>query len=136
MSPDAAIQALDSSARSGNKKNLGENAWGFVIGGVQRTAWSWWNAFGLPLNALMYEKSVSVPSCRTPSAMPRTLCHAAPPPSCCAQSQHPENDSRALRDAVEPVAHIVAWRGESRDVDTRLYRYSFDVDWLVNRNKE
>lgn len=44
--------------------------------------------------------------------------------------------ARALRDAVEPVAHIVAWRGESRDVDTRLYRYSFDVDWLVNRTKE
>ena len=44
--------------------------------------------------------------------------------------------ARALRDAVEPVAHIVAWRGESRDVDTRLYRYSFDMDWLVNRTKE
>lgn len=41
--------------------------------------------------------------------------------------------AEAVRDAVEPLAHIVAWRGESRDVDTRLYRFSFDVDWMVNR---
>ena len=35
--------------------------------------------------------------------------------------------ARALRDAIEPHAHIVAWRGESREPDTKLYRYSFDV---------
>jgi hypothetical protein len=39
----------------------------------------------------------------------------------------------AMRDAIEPHAHIVAWRGESRDVATKLYRYSFDVDWFVRR---
>jgi len=39
----------------------------------------------------------------------------------------------ALRDAIEPHAHIVAWRGESRDNDTLHYRYSFDVDWFVSR---
>ncbi|HCA25256.1 MAG TPA: hypothetical protein DEP32_13915 [Pseudomonas sp.] len=41
--------------------------------------------------------------------------------------------ARALRDAIEPHAHIVAWRGESREPDTKLYRYSFDVSWLVTR---
>ncbi|WP_394243898.1 DUF3168 domain-containing protein [Halopseudomonas laoshanensis] len=41
--------------------------------------------------------------------------------------------ARALRDAIEPHAHIVSWRGESREQDTRLYRFSFDVDWLVPR---
>lgn len=41
--------------------------------------------------------------------------------------------AEALRNAVEPEAHVVAWRGESRDVETRLYRYSFDVDWMVSR---
>jgi len=39
----------------------------------------------------------------------------------------------ALRDAIEPHAHITAWRGESREPDTRLYRVSFDVSWFVQR---
>lgn len=39
----------------------------------------------------------------------------------------------ALRDAIEPHAYISAWRGESKEADTGLYRYSFDVDWSVNR---
>lgn len=41
--------------------------------------------------------------------------------------------AQALRDAIEPHAHIVRWGGESREAQTRLYRYSFDVDWWVNR---
>jgi len=41
--------------------------------------------------------------------------------------------AEALRNAIEPHAHIVAWRGESREKDTKLYRYSFDVNWLVQR---
>lgn len=40
----------------------------------------------------------------------------------------------ALRDVIELHAYIVSWRGESRDVQTRNYRYSFDVDWFVQRN--
>ena len=39
----------------------------------------------------------------------------------------------ALRDAIEHVAHVVAWRGESRDAETGNYRVSFDVDWLIPR---
>ena len=41
--------------------------------------------------------------------------------------------AKALRDAIEPHANIVAWRGESRDPDTNHRRYSFDVDWHVHR---
>lgn len=41
--------------------------------------------------------------------------------------------AEALRDAIEPHAHVVAWRGESRDAETKHYRYSFDVDWFVHR---
>ena len=41
--------------------------------------------------------------------------------------------AEALRDAIEPVAHVVGWRGEGRDPDTRMYRYSFDVEWFVPR---
>lgn len=41
--------------------------------------------------------------------------------------------AQALRDAIEPVAHITAWRGESRDVETKSYVYSFDVDFWTNR---
>jgi len=39
----------------------------------------------------------------------------------------------ALRDAIEPVAHVTRWGGESRESDTNLYRLSFDVDWWVIR---
>lgn len=41
--------------------------------------------------------------------------------------------AKALRDAIEPHAHIVGWRGESRNPDTQRYRLSFDVDWFVHR---
>lgn len=41
--------------------------------------------------------------------------------------------AKALRDAIEPHAHIVAWRGESEETETKLIRISFDVDWLVPR---
>lgn len=39
----------------------------------------------------------------------------------------------ALRDAIEPHAHIVSWRGESIDSETKNHRFSFDVDWFVHR---
>lgn len=38
-----------------------------------------------------------------------------------------------LRDAIEPYAHVVSWRGESRDPDTLYYVSSFDVDWWTTR---
>lgn len=41
--------------------------------------------------------------------------------------------ARAIRDAVEPVAYIVAWRGQTKDFDTGLFRYSFDVAWITPR---
>lgn len=41
--------------------------------------------------------------------------------------------AQALRDAIEPHAHIVSWRGEERDPDTRNFRISFDVNWMVSR---
>lgn len=39
----------------------------------------------------------------------------------------------ALRDAIEPHAYINRWGGQSRDPETKRYRYSFDVDWIVLR---
>lgn len=41
--------------------------------------------------------------------------------------------AEALRDVLEPVAYIVGWRGESRDPETRRFRFSFDVDFLTPR---
>jgi hypothetical protein len=43
------------------------------------------------------------------------------------------NVAKALRDAIEPRAHITRWGGESREADTKLYRVSFDVEWFVPR---
>ena len=42
--------------------------------------------------------------------------------------------AKALRDAIEPYAHVIAWGGESRDPDTDNYRFLFSVDWLVDRD--
>jgi hypothetical protein len=42
--------------------------------------------------------------------------------------------AKALRDVLEPVAYIVAWRTEARDIETMNYRFSFDVDWIVKRD--
>lgn len=39
----------------------------------------------------------------------------------------------ALRDAIEPVAHITGWFGESRDPDTKNYRFTFQTDWWTPR---
>lgn len=41
--------------------------------------------------------------------------------------------AKALRDAIEPIAHITRWGGESKDPDTASYRISFDVAWLTPR---
>lgn len=45
--------------------------------------------------------------------------------------------AREVRDAIvaaiEPEAHVVSWDGERREVDTRAYRISFTVDWIVQR---
>lgn len=39
----------------------------------------------------------------------------------------------ALRDALEGAAHVTAWNGESRDPDTRDYRYTFTVEFVQSR---
>jgi len=40
----------------------------------------------------------------------------------------------ALRDAIELSCYVTSWRGESRDAETKSFRISFDVDWIVPRN--
>lgn len=41
--------------------------------------------------------------------------------------------AKALRDAIEGHAHITAWRGDSRDPDTKSYVFTFEADWLTPR---
>lgn len=41
--------------------------------------------------------------------------------------------AEALRNVIEPVAHITAWRGESIDFETKNYRLIFEVSWFVHR---
>lgn len=43
--------------------------------------------------------------------------------------------ARALRDAfeVEQFCSIQGWRGEEKEFDTGLFRYSFDVDFWQDR---
>lgn len=44
-----------------------------------------------------------------------------------------EQIAEAIRDAIEDQAYVTSWRGEDQDTATKLYRYSFDVDWIVDR---
>ncbi|GAB3099692.1 DUF3168 domain-containing protein [Aestuariicella hydrocarbonica] len=41
--------------------------------------------------------------------------------------------AQALRDAIEPHAHITAWYGDRRDPETKNYSYAFAVDWFTPR---
>lgn len=39
----------------------------------------------------------------------------------------------ALRNVIEKHAHVVSWRGQTRDPETKDYRVSFDVKWVQTR---
>lgn len=39
----------------------------------------------------------------------------------------------AIRNAIEGRAYVTHWGGQTLDEQTKRYRYSFDVDWIVNR---
>lgn len=39
----------------------------------------------------------------------------------------------AISTAIELKANVARWGGESKDTETKLYRSSFDIDWLVPR---
>lgn len=41
--------------------------------------------------------------------------------------------AKAIRHAIELQSFILAYRGDERDDETKLYRTSFDVDWIVPR---
>lgn len=41
--------------------------------------------------------------------------------------------TEALSHAIELQAYVTRWGGESKDTETKLYRSSFDIDWLVPR---
>jgi len=47
------------------------------------------------------------------------------------------SEARSVMDALTSVlelhAHVVSWDGESRDRETRAYRVSFTVDWVLVR---
>lgn len=48
-------------------------------------------------------------------------------------AQQARDVARALREAFENSAHVTAFNGESREPVTRDFRYSFTVDWFVQR---
>lgn len=49
------------------------------------------------------------------------------------RSEKARQIAETLRDAIEPVAHITSWRGESRDPGTQAYVFTFDVDFWTPR---
>lgn len=41
--------------------------------------------------------------------------------------------AKAMRDAIEPRAHIVRWGDEGEDPETKSLHIDFDVDWYESR---
>lgn len=41
--------------------------------------------------------------------------------------------AKAIRYAIELSSYVTSYRGDMRDEETKLYRTSFDVDWIVDR---
>lgn len=41
--------------------------------------------------------------------------------------------AKALIEAFEGSAYVTAFNGEYREAETRLYRFSFTVDWITHR---
>lgn len=41
--------------------------------------------------------------------------------------------TQAITHAVELKANVTRWGGETKDSATKIYRSSFDIDWLVPR---
>ncbi|MGJ8522296.1 hypothetical protein R84981_000981 [Carnimonas sp. R-84981] len=39
----------------------------------------------------------------------------------------------AVRKAIQGPAYVTGYNLDERDTDTRLWRYSFDTDWRINR---
>lgn len=42
----------------------------------------------------------------------------------------------AVQAAIEPVAYVVDYNGELRDPQTKSFRVSFNVNWIVRRDDE
>ena len=49
------------------------------------------------------------------------------------RAEQSRNVAVAVRDAIEPIAYITNWLGESRDPETNNYRFGFQTDWIVER---
>lgn len=49
--------------------------------------------------------------------------------------QEARDGGKVLRNALQNDAYVVSWNGESRDLETRNYRYSFDVDFHTQREE-
>lgn len=45
-----------------------------------------------------------------------------------------ETLAEAVRDAIEPYAHVTGIPVDQRDAETRLYWIALQVDWWLNRN--
>lgn len=41
--------------------------------------------------------------------------------------------AEALRDVLQPAGHVVSYNGEFRDTETKNYRYSFSVEFFIDR---
>ena len=50
-----------------------------------------------------------------------------------ASASDARDTAEAIFDAIEPAAYVTSYNGETRDYETKNFRYSFTVDWIVDR---
>lgn len=93
--------------------------WGLAPQNVQKPYAVWSRAFGQPYNHMN-----EVPNTDTFTLQIDIYADSADSARNCAV---------AIRDAIEPVSYITNWLGESRDPDTKNFRFSFQNDWVVER---
>lgn len=41
--------------------------------------------------------------------------------------------AEVIRDVLDPVSDIIAWHGESKESNTLLYQYKFDISFFTER---
>ncbi len=99
-------------------------AWGMAPQGVAYPYAVWRYATGVPENYLGDRPDID-------SQTLQVDVYAADIPG--QRSEMTRRIAEALRDAIEPVAYITSWRGESRDPQTKAYTFTFDVDFWTPR---
>lgn len=121
--PTVNVPAVQALLKAGNGP-LRFYAWGMAPDNVAKPYAVWRQVFGTPQNYLGDRPDID-------SFTTQIDVYAADLQG--ERSEKARAVALALRDAIEGVAHITSWIGDSRDPDTKNYVVTFQADWWVPR---